>query len=100
VGADSLVVLTDHPDSRVIRFTYDSTQPSLERAHVVSLGERGGVREAEFLQDVIVSTDGKTAVASVYTGKLRVITLDVDKNRMTDFDVTYAWFFPAPLSAG
>ncbi|KAI0027623.1 mono-functional DNA-alkylating methyl methanesulfonate N-term-domain-containing protein [Vararia minispora EC-137] len=86
--ADSIVALTDHPDPRLICFTFNSANASLERAHVVSLAERGGVRPAEFLHDVFISPDGKNAVVSVYTGKLRVVMFDAEKNKFRDFDVT------------
>jgi DNA damage-binding protein 1 len=87
---DSLLLLTDHPDPRLIHFVYKVSQagvPSLERSNVINLSERGGVRPSEFINDVIVSSDGRTAVASVYAGKLKVITLD-QKGKTTAFDVS------------
>ena len=49
----------------------------------ISLAERGP-RPSEYLQDVIVSPDGVAVVASVYAGKLKVLSLEDDPPNVFD----------------
>ena len=43
-----------------------------------------GPRPSEYLQDVIVSPDGLAVVASVYAGKLKVLSLEDDPPNVFD----------------
>ena len=82
-----MLVLTDHPDPKLILLTYspNGDTPELTEKWTCSLHDRVA-RPAEYLNDIIVHPAGRVAIVSCYTGKLKVLTFeggDVDKN----FDV-------------
>lgn len=75
----NLLVLTDHPDSRLIVLTYsvDNGSPSLvsKPDTTISLLDRNA-RHAEFFHDIVVDTSGRIAVINSYVGKLKVLMFD------------------------
>ncbi|KAJ3733074.1 hypothetical protein DFJ43DRAFT_277071 [Lentinula guzmanii] len=75
----NLLVLLDHPDPEILILNYTETseRPSgkLNIKHQVSLDERGS-RPAEFCLDAIVHPFGAFAVASCYTGILKLVTVE------------------------
>ncbi|THH20561.1 hypothetical protein EW146_g835 [Bondarzewia mesenterica] len=90
---DNLLLLTDHPDPRIIVLTCQASKDgelSLNGLHTINLEERNA-RPAEFLQDVVVDASRQVAVASCYAGKLKVIVLEGDKLDI-EFDVTLPEF--------
>ncbi|VDB85583.1 unnamed protein product [Peniophora sp. CBMAI 1063] len=85
-GAESLLILTDHPDPRLLLYTLSTNEDgshSLACKWSLDLAERGP-REAEELHDVFVSPDGVAVVASVYAGKLKVLSLENDPPNVLD----------------
>ncbi|PCH40170.1 hypothetical protein WOLCODRAFT_67201 [Wolfiporia cocos MD-104 SS10] len=74
-GISNLLVLTDHPDPRLITLTYSVNEEgvaSLASKEHIELHDRYA-RPAEFVTDVFVDTHGTLAVVSCYTGKLKVV---------------------------
>ncbi|KAH9841501.1 mono-functional DNA-alkylating methyl methanesulfonate N-term-domain-containing protein [Rhodofomes roseus] len=70
-----ILVLTDHPDPRLIVLGYTTDgegRPSLVSKHYVELHDRYA-RPAEFVTDVLVHSSGRIAVVNCYTGKLKLI---------------------------
>ncbi|KAJ7164666.1 CPSF A subunit region-domain-containing protein [Mycena crocata] len=82
----NLIVMTDHPDPELIFLTYAPRDGKLTITHRLELAERNQ-RPAEFFNDVVVHPDGKLAVVSCYTGKLKGIVLSAG-NYKTDFDAS------------
>jgi DNA damage-binding protein 1 len=81
------VVLTDHPDPRLIILKAKQSVKGdllLTVVKTISLHDRHG-RHADFCLDVAIDPTGKIAVASAYAGKLRVVVLD-DGVYESDFD--------------
>ncbi|KZS90527.1 hypothetical protein SISNIDRAFT_457686 [Sistotremastrum niveocremeum HHB9708] len=74
----SLVLITDHPEPRILLIDYvlstPDSQPSLEVVHNESLVSRG-FRPAEFFHGLAVSEDGSRIVASPYIGKMTLVCL-------------------------
>lgn len=83
--ASHLLVLTDHPDPRVILLEY-KPDPALVERKTVSLHDRNS-RIAEFLNDLWVHPSGTLAIASAYAGRLTVLTLS-NGTIQTDFHVS------------
>ncbi|CCM01903.1 uncharacterized protein FIBRA_03974 [Fibroporia radiculosa] len=76
----NLLVLTDHPDPKLIPLTLvldDTGNASLLSKETIDLHDRYA-RPAEFVTDVYVDPTGEVAVVSCYTGRLKVIEF---KNR-------------------
>ena len=88
--------MTDHPDPKLIILSYgvEDGVASLTSIGHHSLADRAA-RHAEFVTDVQVDPTGKVAVASCYTGKLKVITLNNGKVDSA-FDVSCVYPFHAP----
>ncbi|KZV68820.1 hypothetical protein PENSPDRAFT_609570 [Peniophora sp. CONT] len=85
-SADTLLVLTDHPDPRLLFYSLVKNEDesySLVCARSISLAERGP-RKSEYLQNLFVSPDGVAVVASVYAGKLKVLSLANDPPNVLD----------------
>ncbi|KAH8104484.1 mono-functional DNA-alkylating methyl methanesulfonate N-term-domain-containing protein [Cristinia sonorae] len=72
----NLLILTDHPDPRVVVLAYQQTTeiPQLVDVGSVALHDRIA-RHAEFCNDILVDPTGAVAIVSCYAGKLRVLTL-------------------------
>ncbi|KAI0304406.1 CPSF A subunit region-domain-containing protein [Multifurca ochricompacta] len=87
-GKSNLLLLTDHPDPRLIFFSYST--PSLGGAFLNTLKtlslHHHNARPSEFLHSILVDPSGRVAIVNCYTGKIRVVELDngLYKN---DFDV-------------
>ncbi|KAL5524495.1 hypothetical protein ACEPAF_9635 [Sanghuangporus sanghuang] len=86
----NLLILTDHPDPRLILLNYvegsAGSTPSLKTLKMVSLHERNS-RPAEYVNTCLVDHKGKVAVSCSYTGKLRVLELE-DGLISSDFDTS------------
>lgn len=87
MGVSNVLVLTDHPDPKLILLKFDDSNesPELKDIWSESLFDRNA-RHAEYLTDIVVHPAGRAAVVSCHIGKLRVLTFKagkVDKN----FDV-------------
>lgn len=80
-----------HPDPELIFLSYSESESGAELNTLkqLSLYERFP-RPAEFFNDVLVHPSGSLAVASCYTGKLKVIKLNAG-NYHEDFDVSYVF---------
>ncbi|KIP10587.1 hypothetical protein PHLGIDRAFT_125454 [Phlebiopsis gigantea 11061_1 CR5-6] len=83
-GVSNILVLTDHPDPKLILLKYTETEESsfLTDVWSDSLFDRNS-RPAEYLTDIIMHPAGRAAVVSCYVGKLRILTFKagkVDKN--------------------
>jgi DNA damage-binding protein 1 len=83
--SSAFLVLTDHPDPRLIFMTLNGTE--VISTGVVSLFEQNA-RVAEFFTDVIVNPYGTLAVVSSYTSKLRFVRIEGGRPQ-TNFDVSY-----------
>ncbi|KAI0269851.1 CPSF A subunit region-domain-containing protein [Gloeopeniophorella convolvens] len=86
-GKDKLVLLTDHPDPRVIFLSYSASTsgtPSLKSTKTLSLYHHNS-RPSEFLHTILVDPSGGVAIANCYTGKIRVIELKNGEYK-SDFD--------------
>ncbi|KAI5118862.1 hypothetical protein M0805_005306 [Coniferiporia weirii] len=85
-----LLILTDHPDPRLLLFEYaqisGQLKSELKCIRSLSLFERNA-RPAEFFNGCLVNRKGKVAVVSTYVGKLRILELD-DGLILSDFDVS------------
>ncbi|KAL0569702.1 hypothetical protein V5O48_012262 [Marasmius crinis-equi] len=72
-------VLLDHPDPALLFLSYsESSESNSAKLSLIGredLYERGG-RPVEFCNDVLVHPNGKVAVVSCYTGRLKVFTID------------------------
>jgi DNA damage-binding protein 1 len=87
-GKNNLLLLTDHPEPRLIFFSYStpsSGSPFLRTLKTLSL-HRGHARPSEFLHTVLVDPSGRVAVVNCYTGKIKVVELD-DGLYANEFDV-------------
>ncbi|KAI0061660.1 hypothetical protein BV25DRAFT_1857049 [Artomyces pyxidatus] len=82
---ENLVLLTDHPEPRLIFLEFTPREPSLKNVKTIDLYERTA-RPSEFLHTVLVHPSGDLAIVSCYTGKLRVVQLTNGKPGH-DFDV-------------
>jgi DNA damage-binding protein 1 len=83
-----LLVLTDHPDPRLIFFSYSrssSGSPILKALKTLSLYYHHA-RPSEFLNSVLVDPSGAVAIVNCYTGKIKVVELE-DGLYKNDFDV-------------
>ncbi|EJF63344.1 hypothetical protein DICSQDRAFT_153890 [Dichomitus squalens LYAD-421 SS1] len=87
-GRSHILAMTDHPDPELILLSYDVKDgvASLTPAGHHSLADRAA-RQAEFVTDFQVDPSGTVAVASCYTGKLKVVTVS-DGKLDTAFDVS------------
>ncbi|KAJ3557088.1 hypothetical protein NM688_g1656 [Phlebia brevispora] len=83
----NILVLTDHPDPRVILLEYivKEGQATLECTWSSSLYDRA-TRHAEFFTDIVVSPSKDVAVVSCYIGKLKVLQF-ADGEVKSDFEV-------------
>ncbi|TFY79541.1 hypothetical protein EWM64_g4471 [Hericium alpestre] len=86
-GQDNLILMTDHPDPKLVVLTFRVPQGTLATLHTVSLQEQSPVRNNEFLQDVIVDPSGEVIVAACYIGRLKVLKLQ-DEKLSSQFDVS------------
>ncbi|KAH9080524.1 mono-functional DNA-alkylating methyl methanesulfonate N-term-domain-containing protein [Lactarius deliciosus] len=86
-GKSNLLLLTDHPDPRLIFITYStiSTGGRLNAVKTLSLYHHNS-RPSEFLHTVLVDPTGNVAVINCYTGKFRVVELENGFYK-NDFDV-------------
>ncbi|KAH9042112.1 CPSF A subunit region-domain-containing protein [Lactarius pseudohatsudake] len=86
-GKSNLLLLTDHPDPRLIFITYStfSTGGRLNAVKTLSLYHHNS-RPSEFLHTVLVDPTGSVAVINCYTGKFRVVELESGFYK-NDFDV-------------
>jgi len=87
-GKNNLLLLTDHPEPRLILFSYStpsSASPFLRTLKTLNL-HHSHARPSEFLHTVMVDPSGRVAVVNCYTGKIRVVELD-DGLYTNDFDV-------------
>ncbi|KAH9002600.1 CPSF A subunit region-domain-containing protein [Lactarius hatsudake] len=86
-GKSNLLLLTDHPDPRLIFITYStfSTGGRLNAVKTLSLYHHNS-RPSEFLHSVLVDPTGSVAVINCYTGKFRVVELENGFYK-NDFDV-------------
>jgi len=87
-GKSNLLLLTDHPDPRLIFFSYStpsSGNPFLKTLKTLSLFHHHA-RASEFLHSVTVDPSGRVAIVNCYTGKIRVVELE-DGLYVNDFDV-------------
>ncbi len=78
-----------HPDPELIFFTYIDTADGIGELVIkkqLPLYERAP-RPAEFFNDVLVHPSGQLALASCYTGKLKIIRIKAG-NYQDDFDVS------------
>lgn len=97
----NLLVLTDHPDPRLILLEYaegtEASEPSLRTLKALNLYERNS-RPAEYVNTCLVDHKGKVAIACSYTGKLRVLELenglissDFDTSQVSFTRLTHYW---------
>lgn len=87
----NLLVLTDHPDPKLIILTYvvdNSGNSSIVSKEFVDLYDRYA-RPAEFVTDVAVDPTGQVAVVSCYTGRLKVVQFEDGKQTGVPFDISY-----------
>ncbi|KAF7365431.1 CPSF-A domain-containing protein [Mycena venus] len=101
----NLIVLLDHPAPELVFLTYiqSNTGGTLSVTKRLELSERNhNQRPAEFFNDILVHPDGKLALVSCYTGKLKVVVLkngkyksDCDASIMDSVIISLA-FLPSP----
>lgn len=86
-GKSNLLLLTDHPDPRLIFITYSTFSGGsfLKAVKTLSLYHHHA-RTSEFLHTVLVDPTGSVAVVNCYTGKFRIVELDKGFYK-NDFDV-------------
>lgn len=87
-GKNNLLLLTDHPDPRLIFFSYStpsSSPPFLKILKTLSLYHHPA-RPSEFLHSVLVDPSGRLALVNCYAGKIKVVELE-DGLYTNDFDV-------------
>jgi DNA damage-binding protein 1 len=87
-GKSNLLLLTDHPDPRLIFFSYStpsSSSPFLKALKTLSLYHHH-VRPSEYLHSVTVDPSGRVALVNCYTGKIKVVEIE-DGLYTNDFDV-------------
>lgn len=97
----SLLVLTDHPDPELVFLLFTASKSgerTLSTTRHLALFERSA-RQAEFCHDVLVDPSGAIAVVSIYTGKLKIITLTEEGGYERDFDASSACFSFPPCGA-
>jgi DNA damage-binding protein 1 len=89
-GKSNLLLLTDHPDPRLIFFSYSTPSsggPFLKALKTLSLFQHlPRPSESEFLHSITVDPSGSVAVLNCYTGKIKVVELE-DGLYTNDFDV-------------
>jgi len=89
-GKSNLLLLTDHPDPRLIFFSYSTPSsggPFLKALKTLSLSQHlPRPSESEFLHSITVDPSGSVAVLNCYTGKIKVVELE-DGLYTNDFDV-------------
>ncbi|THH31175.1 hypothetical protein EUX98_g3000 [Antrodiella citrinella] len=85
---NNILVMTDHPDPRIIVLAYEKENgvSRLVDASSTSLHDRIA-RHAEFCNDVVVDPTGRIAVVSCYAGKLRILVFGEGVVE-EEFDVT------------
>ncbi|OSX59780.1 hypothetical protein POSPLADRAFT_1048255 [Postia placenta MAD-698-R-SB12] len=91
----NLLVLTDHPDPKLIILTYvvdNSGNSSIVSKEFVDLYDRYA-RPAEFVTDVAVDPTGQVAVVSCYTGRLKVVQFEDGKQTGVPFDISIPELF-------
>lgn len=84
--------MTDHPNASLIVLepqTSASGALQLLAHKAISLYERSS-RHAEFCNTVVIDRAGEIAVASAYTGRLRVVRFK-DGKATSNFDVMCVW---------
>lgn len=87
-GKSNLLLLTDHPDPRLVFLSYStpsSGNPFLKPLKSLSLHHHNA-RTSEFLHTVLVDPSGRVAIVNCYTGKIKVVELE-DGLYKNDFDV-------------
>jgi len=92
-------VLTDHPDPELVFLLFTASksgESNLSATTHLALSERN-VRPAEFCHDVLVDPTGAVAAVSIYTGKLKIVSLTEDGEYEGDFDTSSAFNFAARL---
>lgn len=98
----SLLVLTDHPEPELV-FLVFTVSKSGERDLTVTthlpLSDKSA-RPAEFCHDVLVDPSGTVAAVSIYTGKLKIITLSEDGGYERDSDASSACNFVQRVKFG
>lgn len=90
-----LLVLTDHPDPELVFLLFTvskSGEKGLRSTKHLALSDRSA-RPTEFCHDVLVDPSGTIAVVSIYTGRLKVITLAEEGGYAKDFDTSSAYNF-------
>ncbi|KAI0754895.1 mono-functional DNA-alkylating methyl methanesulfonate N-term-domain-containing protein [Daedaleopsis nitida] len=85
-GRSYVLVMTDHPDPKLVVMAYEEGAPHLITQSSLSLEDRAA-RPAEFVTDVQVDPTGKLAIVCCFTGKLKVVPLK-DGVLGTSFDVS------------
>ncbi|KAJ7695700.1 mono-functional DNA-alkylating methyl methanesulfonate N-term-domain-containing protein [Mycena rosella] len=87
----NLIVMLDHPEPELIFLTYTESKRTggvLNTTKRLELhGGNMNQRPAEFFNDLIVHPDGKLAITSCFTGKLKGIVLHAG-NYEDDFDAS------------
>ena len=87
-GMSNLLLLTDHPDPRLVFLSYStpsSGSPFLKSLKTLNLHHHN-VRPSEFLNCISVDPSGRVAVVHDYAGKIRVVELG-DGLCKSDFDI-------------
>ncbi|KAJ7688236.1 mono-functional DNA-alkylating methyl methanesulfonate N-term-domain-containing protein [Mycena olivaceomarginata] len=86
----NLIVMLDHPEPELVFLTYTQSDAGgmFSTTKRLELVERNhNQRPAEFFNDVLVHPDGKLALVSCYTGKLKVVVLN-NGNYKSDCDAS------------
>lgn len=87
-GKSNLLLLTDHPDPRLVLLSYStpsSGSPFLKSLKTLSLHHHHA-RRSEFLHSISVDPSGRVAAVNCYTGKIKVVELE-DGLYTNDFDI-------------
>jgi DNA damage-binding protein 1 len=87
-GKSNLLLLTDHPDSRLVFLSYSTPSvgsPFLKTLKTLTLHHHLA-RPSEFLHSILVDPSGRVAVVNNYAGKIKVVELE-DGLYSNDFDI-------------
>ncbi|KAI0826862.1 CPSF A subunit region-domain-containing protein [Trametes gibbosa] len=87
-GQSNILVMTDHPDAKLVLMSYRSEGgvSALTSGSSQSLVD-SAARQAEFVTDFQVDPTGQVVVASCYAGKLKVVKIEGGELRQA-FDVS------------
>ncbi|KAK7048153.1 CPSF-A domain-containing protein [Favolaschia claudopus] len=101
----NLIVMLDHPEPELVFLAYTQTDAggTLTTTKRLKLFESNhNQRPAEFFNDILVHPDGKIALVSCYTGKLKLVALDKGNYKadcdasIMDFVILSVAFLPSP----